>query len=190
MRKVWRAALLALAASLCLTALAFAASPAENLEALNQHLDAALTQIQTGNVAGAQAEYQQFDEGWRPIEAGVRSQDRGLYRAIEQQMTEVQAAFTAQPPDTARIRAALQAQDAVDDQFIQKYGGAPAVSSGAQGEGSAGGMAAEIQHLDNAQSRIGANDASGAAAEIKAFIAGWPDVEGPVSTKSPQTYQA
>src|SRR5207248_790137 len=52
------------------------------------------------------------------------------------------------------------------------------------------GMAALLIHLDAAQRRIDANDASTAAAEVKAFIQGWPDVEGTVAAKSPATYSS
>ncbi len=49
-------------------------------------------------------------------------------------------------------------------------------------------MSGQLRYLDTAQQRIAANDAAGAAAQIKAFIAGWPEVEGTVATKAPETY--
>lgn len=45
-----------------------------------------------------------------------------------------------------------------------------------------------VAHLDRALERIAANDAAGAAAEVKTFQRDWVDVEGIVKTRSPQVY--
>ena len=45
-----------------------------------------------------------------------------------------------------------------------------------------------VAHLDRAIERIAANDASGAAVEVKAFQTAWIDVEGVVKTRSPGLY--
>ena len=190
MARLLRSMVLALVAGLALVAITWAATPAQDLQALNSHVGAALQQVDSGNVAAAQAEYKAFHDGWFGIEDGIRAQDRSAYRAVEDRMTDVQAAFSAQPPDAARIRAALAAQQATDQQFIQRYGGgaAPAPASAVPQAAANFGMAPLLAHLDSAQQRIDAADASGAAKEVQAFIQGWPDVEGAVKAKSPDTY--
>src|SRR5581483_9750007 len=179
-------------------AYAQAASPADELKGLTGHLDAAMADVQAGNVSGAQTEYQAFDDGWPAIERDVRNQDRDMYRTIEARMTDVQAALTAQPPDNARINTALQALDETSDQFIAKYGGsgsgsAPAAAQPSESQAistasAAGAMAGQMAALDRAQQRISANDAQGAAAAVQDFIHGWPEVEGNVAAKDPATY--
>lgn len=184
-----------LAAALALVlfaGVAFAATPAGDVQALNAHVANALQQLDAGNMAAAQAEYTAFHDGWFDIEDGVRGQDRAMYRAIEDRMVDVQAAFSIQPPDKAKLRAALEAQQATDLEFVQRYGGSQPAAAGpatAAAENSTS-MAQVLSHLDKAQQRIAAGDASGAAAELKAFIQTWPDVEGTVATKAPDTYTA
>ncbi len=189
MARLLRALALALLAA-CLAAPALqAATPAEDLSALNARVTAALQQLDAGNVAGAQAEFKAFNDGWFVIEDGIRAQDRAAYRSIEEHMTDVQAAFAS--GDAARIRAELQAQNAVDQDFIQRYSGATTPASAAPRSAPADastGMAALVKRLDAAEARIDAGDTPAAAQEMKAFIAGWPDVEGVVAAKSPSTY--
>ncbi len=191
-----RAAVAALFLVLALGSQALAATPAENLQALDTHVAKSIQLLDTGDVAGAQTEFKAFAEGWPPIEAGVRNTDRPLYREIEARTTDVNAAFATQPPEAAKIKTALRAQQAVDHDFIQKYGGAttPAPAS-VQAQASAPAsstvtMAQVVAHLDAAQQHIKANDGPGAAVEVQAFIKNWPDVEGVVSTKAPSTYTA
>ncbi|HLY65844.1 MAG TPA: FTR1 family protein, partial [Chloroflexota bacterium] len=103
----------------------------------------------------------------------------------------VGAAFAAQPPDTARIAAALEALDASSDAFISQYGSASAPAASAvqtsEAEQSSN-MSAETQALSQAQTRISAGDAAGAAQAVQTFIHGWPTVEGTVAVKDPDSY--
>ncbi len=151
MARLLRALALALLAA-CLAAPALqAATPAEDLSALNARVTAALQQLDAGNVAGAQAEFKAFNDGWFVIEDGIRAQDRAAYRSIEEHMTDVQAAFAS--GDAARIRAELQAQNAVDQDFIQRYSGATTPASAAPRSAPADastGMAALVKRLDAA----------------------------------------
>src|SRR5690242_5772101 len=186
------AALLTLGALLAPSAaLAQSADPAQQLAGLTGHIDGAMADVKAGNVAGAMAEYEAFDQAWPGIESGVRQTDRTMYRDIEARMTDVQAAFSAQPPAVARISAALEALDGSVDGFTQRYGGAnvPAAASQPAAEAApSGGMAAELRSLVEAQQRIAAKDAPGAAAAVQAFIHGWPSVEGAVAAKDGATY--
>jgi high-affinity iron transporter len=162
------------------------AAPADQLKALSGHIDGAMAQMKAGNVSAAQAEYQAFDTGWPPIERGVREQNRDMYRDIEAKMTDVKAAFTAQPPDAGRINTSLTALDGSVDAFLTTYAAPPANEPAAAQE--SGDMAGQLQALRQAQDRIAAGDAAGAAKSVQDFIHGWPSVEGTVAAKDAATY--
>jgi len=169
--------------------LAQAASPADQLKGLTGHLDSAMALVKAGNVSGGKAEYQAFNDGWPPIEQGVRQTNRDMYRDIEAKMTAVEAGFTAQPADPARIISALEALDGSVDAFTTQYGSAPAASPGAATQASpVGDMTGQLRLLSDAQQRISAKDAAGAAQDIQGFIRGWPEVEGAVAAKDAPTY--
>ena len=172
-------------------ALAQSAPPAQQLAGLTGHIDGAMADLKANNVAGARGEYAAFDQAWPSVESGVRQTDRTMYRDIEAKMTDVQAAFTAQPPDVNRISAALDALDGSIDAFTHTYGSANAAPTASQPASEAaanGDMAAELRSLNDAQQRIAAKDAPGAAAAVQAFIHGWPSVEGTVAAKDAATY--
>ncbi|MFI5266036.1 MAG: FTR1 family protein [Chloroflexota bacterium] len=171
-------------------ALAQSASPADQLKGLTGHIDSAMAQLKAGNVSGAQTEYKGFNDAWPGVETGVRQTNRDMYRDIEAKMTDVQAAFTAQPADVNRISASLDALDGSVDKFTSQYSTvAPAAAQSSSSEASpAGAMAAQLGLLVDAQQRITAQDAPGAAKDIQDFIRGWPSVEGTVATKDGATY--
>ena len=76
-RKVLLSGPLVLLLGLIITpALGQTQTPAEQLSALTTHVDGALAQLDAGDLAGAQAEYQAFDDGWFDIEDGIREQSR------------------------------------------------------------------------------------------------------------------
>ena len=86
-----------------------AGSPADQLSALGRRVDAAAQALQTGNLAQAKHEFEEFDEGWEKIEDGIRDKSRDAYRAIEDAMDEVEAALVKPAtPDVAATTAALR----------------------------------------------------------------------------------
>ena len=150
-----------------------------------------MADLEAGNVPSAQAEYQAFNDAWPTVETGVRQQDHDMYRTIEGNMTQVQAAFAAQPPDAARISAALTALDGSIDAFTTKYGSSSTPAGSASGAASpAVDMAGQLADLQAAQTAIASTDAPLAAAHVQDFIHGWPDVEGTVAAKDPGAYSA
>jgi high-affinity iron transporter len=171
-------------------ALAQSSSPADQLKGLTGHLDSAIAEAKAGNVAGARVEYQAFNDGWPSVEVGVRQTNRGMYVDLEGKMTDVQASFTAQPADANRIGAALDALDVSVDKFTTQYAtAAPAGAQPGSAEGSpTGAMAAQLRLLADAQQRIIAQDAPGAAKNVQDFIRGWPSVEATVAGKDAATY--
>jgi len=171
-------------------ALAQSASPADQLKGLTGHLDSAMAQVQAGDVAAAKAEYQAFNDAWPSVETGVRQTNGGAYRDIEGNMAEVQASFTAQPTDANRLGATLKALDASVDKFTTQYATAPpaSVQPGAADVAPVAAVAAQLSLLSDAQQRITAQDAPGAAADVQSFIRGWPSVEATVAGKDAAAY--
>jgi high-affinity iron transporter len=171
-------------------ALAQSSSPADQLRGLTGHLDSAMAQLKAGNVTGSATEYKAFNDAWPSVEAGVRQTNRDMYRDIESKMTDVQAALTAQPADVNRISTALQALDASVDTFTTQYGSAAPAAAGtnASEASPAGDMAGQLRLLGDAQQRITAKDAPGAAKDVQDFIRGWPSVEGTVAAKDGAAY--
>ena len=134
-RKVLLSGPLVLLLGLIVTpALGQAQTPAEQLSALATHVDGALAQLDAGDLAGAQAEYQAFDDGWFDIEDGIREQSRESYRAIENAMRDAKVALQTDP---AAARAALQALREQCDAFIhsQAATSAPAEHDATPGAG-------------------------------------------------------
>ncbi|MBV9121440.1 MAG: FTR1 family protein, partial [Chloroflexi bacterium] len=176
-----------------LPTLALAATPAQDLEGLSSHLDVAMAKAQAGDLAGSQAEYQAFNQGWPGIEDGVRQQNRDQYRQIEARMTDVGAAYAIQPRDAVRVQTSLKALDDSVDAFISASSAPSAATSASPASApvqQGAPLGGEVQILNEAQAKITANDAAGAAASVKDFIAGWPAVEGTVAAKDASSYTA
>jgi len=178
-------------ALLFLPAIALAA-PAGDLQGLSGHLDVAMAKVESGDVAGSQAEYDAFAQDWLGIENGVRQQSLDQYQQIESHMTDVTAAYAVQPSEATRIDSALKSLDASVDQFISQFGSSSAGPATAANPATSVQpsvtVASELQTLQQAQAQITSHDATGAANDVKSFIAGWPEIEGPVAAKDANSY--
>lgn len=168
-----------------------AASPQDDLRGLNENIEKAISLIQTGDKAGAQAAFKKFDDGWFNVEDGVKAQSRDTYKAVEDAMGDVKFAFSLQPFEQAKALEALQKLDKVNEGFIT----GTATANGTQASNAATSadkptFKSLITHLDNANSAIAANDPNRAATEVKAFQTEWPSLETFVSAKSAATYSA
>ncbi len=87
-------------------------TPADDLTDLRVHVTTAIQALASGDVAGAQAAYTAYDDGWDGIEDGIRDKNRDLYRAIESRMDDVKSALLRpDSPDPAEALAALQRLD-------------------------------------------------------------------------------
>jgi high-affinity iron transporter len=184
------------------------AGPVSDVTNGNGMVRRALTTAQSGDMAGAQQQYQTYKDYWPSIENGVRAADLTNYRAIEARMRDVDAGFAASPPDSTQVVAALTALGQAQTTFIQAQGGAASASAPAS---SASGSTAQpvqpsasspapssaannasiatlLQQLRSAQAAANAGDYAKAAQEMKAFEDTWPDVEGQVKNRSASAY--
>src|SRR5207248_7476668 len=88
---------------------AASAAPADQLADLGRHATQALGALQAGDLARAQREYEEFDEGWDRIEDEIKARSPESYRKIEEAMDEVKAALLrSSSPDPDRVTTALQ----------------------------------------------------------------------------------
>jgi hypothetical protein len=88
-------------------------TPADDLTELRAQVTATRDALAMGDVTGAQAAYQAFDDGWEVIEDGIRAHSRDHYRAIENAMDEVKSALLRRSaPDPTEVTQALQRLDA------------------------------------------------------------------------------
>ena len=91
-------------------------SAADDLSGLTHELDEALQALDRGDIAGAQAAYTEFDDGWFDIEDGVRAKSRDAYRDIEEAMSIVKnELIRPESPDVDKAKSAIQALDRVID---------------------------------------------------------------------------
>ncbi len=178
-------ALLALAMP---SALAHAATPAEELAELLKNVDAASARLDAGDIAGAREAYQQFDDGWFDIEDGIRAQSRSAYRSIEDAMGDAKDALRREPVDRERTASALTRLRAECMAFIGEAPAAAAQPQPAEAPVTLGDLAAVVAHLDRAIAAIDANNIPAAATEVGDFRREWTDVEGFVKVKSGQVY--
>lgn len=188
MRRGWLTVSLSLAALLLVVltggaATAAAARPGDQLAAANQFVEHALRLARQGDLPGAKAAYEQFNQRWLEIEDGIKGQSQAAYRAIEEEMGNARFALVQTPPDAEKVVAALTALSAANERFTQ--GGYPA---GSDGQGTVGSVADLLTLLDRARDRAQAGDTAGAAAALSEFRQSWLDVEGVVLTYSGKVY--
>lgn len=170
------------AATLAAATAALADTPQNDVAAIATTVDDALASLAAGDVSGARAAYQRFDEGWGRVEDGVRAASRPSYRAIEDAMGDVKAALVkTDNVDRARATTALTKLRAELDAFVR---GSYAPSS-ATPRVSLGGV---VARLNDAIAAIDRGDTAAASAAMAVFREEWPDVEGLVKVRSAEAY--
>jgi len=166
-----------------------ASSPSDDLSSLVVQVDAATSRLQSGDLAGARAAYQAFDNGWYDIEDGIRDVSRAHYRAIEDAMGDAKYALTSDPVDQGRALEALQRLRSECDSFISEVSaGSPSPASAPSPVAEPASVQGLLTTVDGALARLDAGDTSGAIAELNEFRYAWTDVEGLVKVRSAAAY--
>ncbi len=180
-------AIVAVVGLLAVPSAALAQTPADDLSALSRHIDAALERLAANDVPAAISEMAAFNDGWGPIEDGIRDQSLAHYTAIEIAMGDATIVLQATPIDVNAARNALQRLNDVCQAFIngQPVPEQPSVPS-PSGEVT---LSSLITRLDRALGLIEGGDTKAAAEEIGAFRREWPILEGIVAAKAPATYK-
>jgi high-affinity iron transporter len=156
-------------------------SPADALREANRAVDVALSQIAAGDLAAAQVSLAKFHDGWATVEDAVRAHSRDSYAAIEAAHDKARDAIAA--GDAATATAALEELGQANLAFIE--GRAPAT---APAQAHATSLELLLPTLTEVSDALAAGQAEHAAAELEAFRAAWPDVEGEVKTRSLRIY--
>ncbi len=165
------------------TATGALASATTDLTAAASLVTKAAAQAKQGDIAGAQAGFEQFRQRWLEIEDGIKAQSRTAYKSIEDEMAAVQFLLVSSQPDGAKLAAALDLLNAANQKFVA---GGYAADGGKAPVG--GNVTALLSLLDRAKERIAAGDAPGAAKAMDQFRKSWLDVEGVVLTQSAKIY--
>lgn len=171
---------------LLLSASAFAATPAEDLQSANRTVERALAAARAGDLTTAHQTYSEYESTWFDIEDGIRNASRDSYVAIEKDMSAVTAALSATPPDQTQVVGALAALDTEQQKFIS---GAAQTNAPSQAQSAGPSIATLLDQLGTAQAALGRNDYPAAAAQLDAFQTTWLDVEGEVKTRSADDYR-
>ena len=132
------------------------------------------------------AEYEEIHTIWAAFEARVAAQDAAGYVEIESVLAAIKQAVTAQPIDTAAVKAAFAKFETTVDQVADRVAGAAAVPIVAP----AGSLPDALKSLDAAYAAIERGDVAGAQAQLDGFIRTWPSIEGPIVAKSQDAYGA
>jgi high-affinity iron transporter len=158
--------------------------PQDALRTLNSHVERAISLAQAGDLAGATTAFEQVRTGWFAMEDGVRAASREAYTAIEDAMGD--ARYALGQGDSAKAVTALEALRATNARFIagEFAAAAPPATTGAPD------VATLVSHLEAAQAALARNDLAAAQADLDAFKALWPDVEGQVKVRSADVYSA
>jgi high-affinity iron transporter len=160
----------------------------QDITGANELVAKATEAAKQGQLDQAKAGYEQFRQRWLDIEDGVKAQSKTAYRSIEDEMGNVQFALLQNPPDPAKVAAALTALHEANARFVT--GGYPSDGTSVKTEAATGttGVADLLKLLDAAKARAEAKDAPGAAQAMAQFRAAWLDVEGVVLTQSAKVY--
>jgi high-affinity iron transporter len=158
-------------------------STPEAVRALNEDVERAVAQAESGDLVAAQASLVAFHDGWALVEDGVRDQSRDAYIAIEDAHDAARDALAA--GDAAAAVKALEDLEHANEAFAdgRAISAAPQPASAVTLEGL-------LPKLGEASAALDRGDAASASAELAEFRAGWPDVEGAVKARSPEVYRS
>jgi high-affinity iron transporter len=166
-----------------------AAAARDALRPWAARIDAALSRLDAGDVAGADQEFEAFRTAWPDIEDGIRPVSRPHYREIERAMSEARATLSAPPVDAAAARAALERLQSVNASFLA---GAPL-----PGEPEAAAAVPTVANptpatlvdlLDQMLAALDRGDVAAARSDLRTFQEVWLDVEGLVKARSAAVY--
>src|SRR5579875_1124298 len=153
------------------------------------HVDAALSRLNAGDLAGADREFESFRTAWPDIEDAIRPVSRPHYREIERAMGDARAAFSAQPADAAAVREPLQRLQVATSSFLAGTP-LPADANEATTSPSVANAtpATLLSLLDQVLAALDRGDVAAARTQLRTFQDVWLDVEGLVMTRSRSVY--
>lgn len=67
--------------------------------------------VEAGDYPKAQAEFNRFEEAWKPVEDGIKAKSPDSYDKIEASMDEITGGIKTAQPDRKQVLTALQSLD-------------------------------------------------------------------------------
>lgn len=154
-----------------------------NLQELNFYVERALNKAQAKDYKASLAAYDKFREKWTKVEDRVKQVSRYSEQDIEKRMGEVKVAFSTQPPNQAKLVAALKQLKATNTTFIKgEYKPNPPAKPAVNNEQLV--LAYSMERLNRAEVALNKKDLATATKEIQSFQKEWLEVESVVATKS------
>lgn len=187
MSKIFTTLLILLTAFFIVPMSSFAASTTQEMQKANNRINVMIQSVDKGDLKGAAKQFQTYSSTWYSIEDGVKKQSKQAYLDMEDQMGQVQFALALQPPNQQKVKKSLLLLKSTNEKFINgKY--RPTSNKNEENLTQEGNVADLVTLLNQALSKIKANDIQGARNDIEKFRQSWINVEGVVLTQSSKTY--
>lgn len=190
MKKIFTFFLLVMLTVSTLPSTVFAASAEEDLSKANQAVLKAIELVQSGDMEKAKESYNNFQEGWRDFEDGVKAESKEAYGSIEDKMGMVTFLFSQNPIQKDKLIQALKDLDAVNKDFASgKFKNSENNKKDSKDNKQSSTTIGDlVVLLEKAKSQIDSGDTAAALKTMNNFSSSWLDVEGVVLTKSKKVY--
>lgn len=190
LKKVFALFLFVIVTISILSGTVFAANAEEDLSKANQDVLKAVELVQSGDMEKAKESYNNFQQGWRNFEDGVKDESKEAYGSIEDKMGMVTFLLAQNPVQKDKLVQALKDLDAVNKEFISgKFKNSEnhkkESKDNKQSNTTVGDL---VTLLEKAKSQIDSGDTAVALKTMNNFSSSWLDVEGVVLTKSKKVY--
>jgi high-affinity iron transporter len=184
--KIYRLSIVWLLIFLLIPSSLYAKSSDIDIVQANAYVNQALQDTQKGDLKTAKEHYELYHTGWYQFEDVVKKKSQGVYRAIEDQMGQIEFAFAQQPPNSDAIIKSLQGLEEINTNVINGnlslYQQSDSASKGKTN------VADVVALLDQALANIKQNNVAEAKGNIQKFRESWLDIEGVVLTQSNKIY--
>jgi high-affinity iron transporter len=159
-------------------------TPQQTIQRLDGYIEQAITQAEAKNFKQSAIAFQHYKDAWFDAEDGVKQVSRQSYKDIEDAMGQVKFELSTQPPNQTALLEALKSLHKQNQTFIS---GGVANETTPKPAGTVT-IATLLDHLNRADTAIGAGDIPTAVQAIARFKTDWLEVEGVVATKSRVAY--
>jgi high-affinity iron transporter len=162
----------------------FANQAEDDLQKANQYIGKALHFAEQSDFTQSKEQYDKYNTQWYQMEEGIKKTSKGAYRAIEENMGEVQFSFSQKPIIKENLITGLKKLDETNQTFISGK------LSSFKDPSSSGKTSIDdlVKLLDQANSALEKNDVQTAKEHIQSFRNSWLDIEGLVLSQSAKVY--
>ncbi|WP_134686336.1 FTR1 family iron permease [Brevibacillus migulae] len=145
-----------------------------------------MTSVQAADWDAAKKSYNQFVAAWGKAETAIRKEDSKLYGRIEVKLSGARIALNTETPNQQQATTKLQDLITILEDYAAGRTTAPDSAENGAAVNSIAGLIALVEQV---RADIQQKQAAAAYAKMETFVSSWPEVEGEVSTRSPQAYR-